>query len=249
MKTLKCLAMAAFAIVAFVFASCGESKSEDAFEVTVDNTVIGGKLSEYFSLVDKTYKYKKGIIDKVTVELTCIEPLSDDMKAYIGVEVLDEEGNVISAGKPNEWSFHDYEKLRQASSGQTVTIEIENHENVGNEKPASIRLSSVLEEDNDEAEQQTDEDEEEEDGNNGSSVDESTDIEELIADLDKCASEWEGLYKRYRNGDITVLEKFNSFADRVQTLSKKLETMEGSLSDEQKKKVEKILWRMNDIQR
>ena len=131
MKTIK-IVMVAFWALAIV--SCGGKKGGDSFEVSVDNTTIGGKLSSYFTLVDKTYKYKKGIVDEVNVELQCIEPLPENLKAYIAVEVLDEDGNVISARKADAWSFSDYDVLRQTSSGQTVTIKIENHENVGEEK-------------------------------------------------------------------------------------------------------------------
>ena len=94
MKVLKYFLMV---VLTVCLASCGgknSSGSKESFDVTVDNTTIGGKLSKYFSLADKTYKYNKGIIDKVTVELTCIEPLPENLKAYIGVEVLDEDGNV-----------------------------------------------------------------------------------------------------------------------------------------------------------
>ena len=64
MKALKCFMMV---VLAVCLASCGGKKSSDSetsFDVTVDNTTIGGKLSQYFSLEDKTYKYEKGIIDK-----------------------------------------------------------------------------------------------------------------------------------------------------------------------------------------
>ena len=144
MKTIKIVMVA---LMALIIASCGGKKGGDSFEVSVDNTTIGGKLSSYFTLVDKTYKYKKGIVDEVNVELQCIEPLPENLKAYIAVEVLDEDGNVISARKADAWSFSDYDVLRQTSSGQTVTIKIENHENVGEEIPAKIRLSSIVEED------------------------------------------------------------------------------------------------------
>jgi hypothetical protein len=160
MKTIKIVMVA---LMALIIASCGGKKGGDSFEVSVDNTTIGGKLSSYFTLVDKTYKYKKGIIDEVNVELQCIEPLPENLKAYIAVEVLDEDGNVISASKADAWSFSDYDVLRQASSGQTVTIKIENHENVGEEIPAKIRLSSIVEED---------------DESKGGSKDEISEIEE-----------------------------------------------------------------------
>ena len=147
MKTIKLFVLA---FMAFSIVSCGGKKGDDTtYEVTVDNTTISGKLSSYFSLVDKTYKYEKGIIDKVNVELKCITPLPKDLKAFIGVEVLDENGTIISVGKPDAWSFDDYDVLRQASPDQIVTITIENHENVREETPAKIRLSSLVEEDND----------------------------------------------------------------------------------------------------
>ncbi len=157
------------AFMALSLFSCGEKKSGDSIEVSVDNTTIGGKLSSYFTLVDKTYKYKKGIVDEVNVELKCIEPLPENLKAYIAVEVLDEDGNVISARKADAWSFSDYDVLRQASSGQTVTIKIENHENVGDETPAKIRLSSIIEED---------------DESKSESKDESSEVEEVKPSLE-----------------------------------------------------------------
>ena len=166
MKTIKIVMVA---LMALIIASCGGKKGGDSFEVSVDNTTIGGKLSSYFTLVDKTYKYKKGIVDEVNVELQCIEPLPENLKAYIAVEVLDEDGNVISAGKADAWSFSDYDVLRQASSGQTVTIKIENHENVGEEIPAKIRLSSIVEED---------------DESKGESKDEISEIEKVKPSLE-----------------------------------------------------------------
>ena len=166
MKTIKIVMVA---LMALIIASCGGKKGGDSFEVSVENTTISGKLSSYFTLVDKTYKYKKGIVDEVNVELQCIEPLPENLKAYIAVEVLDEDGNVISAGKADAWSFSDYDVLRQASSGQTVTIKIENHENVGEEIPAKIRLSSIVEED---------------DESKGESKDEISKIEEVKPSLE-----------------------------------------------------------------
>ena len=166
MKTIKIVMVA---LMALIIASCGGKKGGDSFEVSVDNTTIGGKLSSYFTLIDKTYKYKKGIVDEVNVELQCIEPLPENLKAYIAVEVLDEDGNVISTGKADAWSFSDYDVLRQASSGQTITIKIENHENVGEEIPAKIRLSSIVEED---------------DESKGESKDEISEIKEVKPSLE-----------------------------------------------------------------
>lgn len=128
--------------------SCGSKNKDGIYDVTVDNTVIGGKLSQYFTLVDKTYKYKVdyGLIDEISVELKCIAPLPENLKAYIGIEVLDEDGVTISVDAPDENSCDATDVLRQATPGQTVSINIKNFESVEKQIPAKIRLSSLVEE-------------------------------------------------------------------------------------------------------
>lgn len=259
MKTFKYFAMAAFAVVALVFASCGGSKSDDTFEVTVDNTTIGGKLSQYFSLADKTYKYNKGIIDKVTVELTCIEPLPENLKAYIGVEVLDEDGTVISAGKPDAWSFNDYEVLRQASPGQTVTIEIKNHQNVGDEKPAKIRLSSIVEEDGDSTSSSYSSDSDDDDSSlddDGSSDDDSDtassssgsqDWDALLNSYEQYVNKYVSLAKKASKGDISALTEYAEFLEKAQDLSEKMSDAKGEMSTSQWARYMKITNKMASI--
>lgn len=143
MKKFSFIATLVVAVVAFVLTSCGGKK--DVYEVTVDNTTIGGKLSEYFSLVDKTYKYKVDILDKVAVELKCIKPLPENVDAFIGIDILDEDGTVILAVNPTLMASNNSDVLRQATPGQIVSIQLEHTQDFGDEKPAKIRLSSVLE--------------------------------------------------------------------------------------------------------
>ena len=139
MKVLKFLS---FAVLAMCFAACG---GDGVYEVTVDNTTIGGELSKYFSLVDKTYKYncKEDYYDDVTVELKCIKPLPENLTAYIGVIVLDEDGIVISTSS-NGGNYDD--TLRQASPGDIVTVTIYNNESKELSNLAKIRLSSTVKE-------------------------------------------------------------------------------------------------------
>ena len=138
MKVLKFLS---FAVLAMCFAACG---GDGVYEVTVDNTTIGGELSKYFSLVDKTYKYnREGFEDEVTVELKCIKPLPENLTAYIGVIVLDEDGIVISTSS-NGGNYDD--TLRQASPGDIVTVTITNNDSKELSDPAKIRLSSTVKE-------------------------------------------------------------------------------------------------------
>lgn len=238
--------------------SCGSknrSGSKESFDVTVDNTTIGGKLSQYFSLEDKTYKYNKGIIDKVTVELTCIEPLPENLKAYIGVEVLDEDGTVISAGKPDAWSFNDYEVLRQASPGQTVTIEIENHQNVGEEKPAKIRLSSIVEE---EEEPSGSSSSSESSDDSSVSSDDSSDEDESISSSSSGSQDWDALLNSYEQyvdkyisymkkaakGDMSALAEYPALMEKAQEFSEKMENAQGDMSASQWARYMKITNKM-----
>ena len=253
MNTFK-LFMVAFWALAIV--SCGGKKGGDSFEVSVDNTTIGGKLSSYFTLVDKTYKYKKGIVDEVNVELQCIEPLPENLKAYIAVEVLDEDGNVISAGKADAWSFSDYDVLRQASSGQTVTIKIENHENVGEEIPAKIRLSSIVEEDD------------KINGSNSLTSEESSSDDDVASILDESdddiistssgSEDWDNLLQSYEQyvdkyisylkkaskGDMSALSEYPALMEKAQKFSDKMKNAESSMSASQWAKYNEITQKM-----
>lgn len=139
MKTLKFLVLS---FMALAIVSCGEKSK--SYEVTVDNTTIGGELSDYFSLVDKTYMYDTSDMfdDYVTVELKCEKPLPES-NVEIAVVVLDNKGIVLSAEAPGYGTFHDNELLPKAKAGEIVTIQIENSK-IKNGKPAKIRLASKV---------------------------------------------------------------------------------------------------------
>jgi hypothetical protein len=253
MKTFK-LIMVAFWALAIV--SCGGKKGGDSFEVSVDNTTIGGKLSSYFTLVDKTYKYKKGIVDEVNVELQCIEPLPENLKAYIAVEVLDEDGNVISARKADAWSFSDYDVLRQASSGQTVTIKIENHENVGEEIPAKIRLSSIVEEDDEiNGSNSLTSDENSSDDDVASILDESDDDiistssgsedwDDLLQSYEQYVDKYISYLKKASKGDMTALSEYPALMQKAQEFSDKMKNAQSNMSASQWAKYNKITMKM-----
>lgn len=238
--------------------SCGGKKSGSSYEVSVDNTTIGGKLSSYFTLVDKTYKYEKGIIDKINVELTCITPLPEDLKAYIGVEVLDENGTVISVGKPDAWSFNDFDVLRQASPDQVVTITIENHENVGDETPSKIRLSSIVEKDDENrggSSSSLSSDDSSSDDDFASISDESDDDDEITS---SGSEDWDDLLESYEEyvdkyisylkkaskGDMTALSEYPALMQKAQNFSDKMKNAESSMSASQWARYNKITMKM-----
>ena len=259
MKTLKCFMMV---VLTVCLASCGGKKSSDSetsFDVTVDNTTIGGKLSQYFSLEDKTYKYEKGIIDKVTVELKCIEPLPENLKAYIGVEVLDENGTVICAGKADAWSFDDFDVLRQATPGQVVTITIDNHEKLGDNTPAKIRLSSIVEEDTEPSESSSSSESSDDSSvSSDDSSDDSSDAGKSISSSSTSSADWDSmldsyeqyvnkyiaLVKKASNGDMTAMAEYAGLMQKAQELSDKMNGAQGEMSASQWARYMKITTKM-----
>ena len=272
MKTFKNLAVV---VMTIILASCGGTKNNDTFDVTVDNTTIGGKLSSYFSLVNKTYKYyTDGFIDKVNVELKCIAPLPENLKAYIAVEVLDEQGSIISARKPDAWSFNDFEILRQASAGQIVTLKIENYDQVKDETPAKIRLSSIVEEDEEEDNSSRslrkndssstddtdvsiddvkslntllDSDNEEEDDNiddNKISSSSNEDWDELLDSYEQYVDKYISYLKKASKGDLSAISEYPSLMKKAQEFDNKIRNVESEMSVSQLTRYNKISMKM-----
>lgn len=255
MKVLKYFLMV---VLTVCLASCGSKNSSRSFDVTVDNTTIGGKLSQYFSLEDKTYKYQIGIVDHVTVELKCIEPLPENLKAYIGVEVLDEDGTVISAGKADGWSFNDFDVLRQATPGQIVTIKIENHEDVGENTPAKIRLSSIVEKVEEDKAHSGSSDSSESSDDSSVSSDDSSDDNESISSSSTSSADWDSmldsyeqyvnkyiaLLKKASNGDMTAMAEYAGLMQKAQELSDKMNGAQGDMSASQWARYMKITTKM-----
>lgn len=272
MKTFKNLAVV---VMTIILASCGGTKKNDTFDVAVDNTVISGKLSSYFSLVDKTYKYyTDGLIDKVNVELKCIAPLPENLKAYIAVEVLDEQGSIISAKKPDAWSFNDFEILRQASAGQIVTLKIENYDQVKDETPAKIRLSSIVEEDEEEDNSSRslrrndssstddtdvsiddvkslntllDSDNEEEDDNtddNKISSSSNEDWDELLDSYEQYVDKYISYLKKASKGDLSAISEYPSLMEKAQEFDNKIKNVENDMSVSQWARYNKISMKM-----
>ena len=239
-------------VLTVCLASCGSKKSSDSktsIDVTVDNTTIGGKLSQYFSLEDKTYKYQKveegpWEHDNVTVELKCIQPLPENLKAYIGVEVLDENGTVISAGKADYNSFNDYEVLRQATPGQVVTVKIINRESLGENTPAKIRLSSIVEEEIEYKVHSGSSDSSESSDDSSVSSDNSSDDNESISSSSTSSKDWDSMLDSYEEyvdkyivlakkaakGDMTAMAEYAGLMQKAQELSDKMDGAQGDMS-------------------
>lgn len=248
-------------IVVAGVSSCGGKKNndKDVYEVTVDNSQIGGELSKYFTLEEKTYKYKKGIIDEVTVELKCIEPLPKDMEAYIGIDVLDEDGSVIVTNAPDVWTFNDYDLLRSATSGQIVTIKIENHEHFAEgETPAKIRLSSVVKQDESasghiasvgdievsSSDEVSSDDSDGDDVYATSSSSGTEDWDALLNSYEQYVDKYISLAKKAAKGDMSALTEYGSLMEKAQEFSNKMQNAQGQMSASQWSRYMKITQKM-----
>lgn len=165
MKQLKFFVMASFAVV---LASCGGKKSSDSegIVLTPETTHIKGDLGDYFEVVDKEYTVSDQWGDLVSVEvkrtgvayafdLKGIEPYGTFGQgvtghAGFGIEILDENGNVIdkssasASGLSGMYSSDDMKDALKLKEGETCTVRWSF--DFGSEnKPVKFRLTSSYE--------------------------------------------------------------------------------------------------------
>ncbi len=222
MKTLKYFAVAAIAII---FASCGSK--EEKFEVTVYDTNVGGALSEYFSLEDKTYIYEDinyPYSGKIIVELKCIKPLPENLAAHFCLDIFDKDGVLICSD--NDVDYDNHQELNQASPGQVVSVTVLGGRREG--IPAKIRLSSIVEEVNeDETYSSNDTDEIEESNDN-----EPTYTEEELAEM---IDEYEALVNKFienQKAGMDIITNSNSY-EKAEKIYEKIRNSGNELSSEQ----------------
>lgn len=248
----------ALVTLAVCFAACGGGES--TYDITVDNATIGGKLSQYFTLVDKTYKYnQEEYHGNVIVELKCIQPLPEDLSAYIGVDVLDEDGTVISSQKAESWSFADYEVLRQASPDEIVTIKIKNRNKIENSNPAKIRLTSIVNEVKESSYSSSSSSKNigrivsvAEDSDNTteakevaeSSSSSSEDFDAVLDSYEKYVDKYISFMKKASNGDLTAMAEYPSLLQQAEEFGDKLERAKGDLTASQMARFNKIQAKM-----
>lgn len=227
--------------------SCGGGKSDG--KVSVDDTHISGALGEYFELVDNPYKYEKGIIDHVSVDLKCIKPLEETKKAYIGVTVLDNEGTTIAAGQADAWSFNDYEILRSAQPGDIVSVKIENHNGVAiDDKPAKIRLLSSVESESFSSYGSSSSFDSSDDTEDGETVVvnevSGENWDDVLDSFEEYVSSYSRLLKKAQQGDMSAMSEYAQYYEEANELSQKLENAKGSMTSSQLTRYTKIVQKM-----
>lgn len=161
MKKLLSVVLTCFCVL---FAACGgkqEQKDEDnKVKVKPATTAVSGALSKCFEVVDKEYKLKSdGLFWELRVEFkrtdadTPYQP--DDIDSYperdeatasmlagFGIEILDEDGDVIGSSSASAAYYSDSEtaQVLRLNPGETASIEFTITELDG--KPVSFRITS-----------------------------------------------------------------------------------------------------------
>ena len=166
MKNFKFLLIACFA---FLLASCGGKKgnSDEAIKLTPETTHIKGELGDYFEVVDKEYTVTTNDLgDLVSIEvkrtdvdyafdIKGVEPYGYSGRgvnghAGFGIEILDENGNVIeksaatTGGIGGMYSSDDMKEALKLRADETGTVRWLFHFDT-NKKPAKFRLTSAYE--------------------------------------------------------------------------------------------------------
>ena len=167
MKNLKFFAIA---IMAICLVSCGNKKNPEETEQIVlspETTKIKGDLGDYFEVVEKEYIVTDDWGDMVSIEvkrtdtayafdLKGVEPYGTygqgvTAHAGFGIEILDENGNVIektsatASGLSGMYSSDDMKEALKLKAGETGTVRWTFHFD-GERKPAKFRLTSAYEE-------------------------------------------------------------------------------------------------------
>ena len=270
MKTIKNFTIV---VMAISLASCGGKKNSDEKIVLIPETThIKGDLGDYFNVVDKEYTVTDDWGDMVTIEvertdmdysfdLKGVEPYGTSGKgvtghAGFGVEILDEDGNVIAktaataSGLSGMYSSDDMKEALKLKAGETGTVRWSFHFD-SDKKPAKFRLTSSYEEvdssnwDSDSSSSDDDDSSSSDDDDSYSnSSSGSQDWDELLESYEEYVDKYIAYLKKASKGDMTALSESATLMQKAQEFSDKMENAEGSMSASQWARYNKITMKM-----
>ena len=277
MKTIKYFAIA---IMAVCLAACGGKKgSEEKEEIvlTPETTHIKGDLGDYFEVVDKEYTITDDWGDMVSIEvkrtdadfsfdLKGVEPYGTYGKgvtgnAGFGIEILDENGNVIEkvaateSGLGGMYSSDDMKEALKLKAGETGTVRWSFNFD-SDKKPAKFRLTSAYEEvdssdwdsdssssDDDES-SSSDDDDDEADSYSSSSSSGSQNWDALLNSYEQYVDKYISYMKKAAKGDMSALSEYPALMEKAQEFSEKMENAQGDMSASQWARYMKITNKM-----
>lgn len=273
MKTFKYFAMAAFAII---LASCGGKKdnSDKTIVLTPETTHIKGDLGDCFEVVDKEYTVTDDWGDMVSIEVKRtdadfsfdtkgVEPYGTYGKgvtgnAGFGIEILDENGNVIektaatASGLSGMYSSDDMKEALKLRAGETCTVRW-SFQFDNDKKPVKFRLTSAYKEvdssnwdsdSNDSDGNEISSDEDNSDSNFSSSSSGSEDWDDLLNSYEQYVDKCIPYMKKAAKGDINALSEYPALMEKAQEFGEKMENAQGEMSPSQWARYMKITNKM-----
>lgn len=275
MKTFKYFAIA---IMAVCLAACGGKKgSEEKEEIvlTPETAQIKGDLGDYFEVVDKEYPITDDWGDMVSIEvkrtdvdysfdLKGVEPYGTYGKgvtgnAGFGIEILDENGNVIekvaatASGLGGMYSSDDMKEALKLKAGETGTVRW-SFDFDSDKKPAKFRLTSAYEEvdssdwdsdssssDDDESSSSDDDDDDDTDSYSSSG---SQDWDALLNSYEQYVDKYISYMKKAAKGDMSALSEYPALMEKAQEFSDKLSGAQGQMTSAQWSRYMKITNKM-----
>lgn len=274
----------AFIASAFIITSCSEKKEEKAV-LTPETTHIKGDLADYFEVVDKEYTVTDDWGDMVSIEvkrtdvdyafdLKGVEPYGTygqgvAAHAGFGIEVLDEDGNVIektaatASGLGGMYSSDDMKEALKLKAGETGTVRWSFNFD-SDEKPAKFRLTSAYETvdssswDSDSTTSDDDDESFLDDDDDESSLDDDDDSDSHSSSSSKDSKDWDALLKSYEQyvdkyityvkkaskGDMSALKEYPSLMEKAEEFGNKIQNAQDDMSASQWAKYMKITQKM-----
>lgn len=267
----------AIAIMAVCLAACGgkkDSEEKEEIVLTPETTQIKGDLGDYFEVVEKEYTVTNDFGDMVSIEvkrtdadfsfdLKGVEPYGTYGKgvtgnAGFGIEILDENGNVIekvaatASGLGGMYSSDDMKEALKLKAGETGTVRWSFHFD-GDKKPAKFRLTSAYEEvdssdwDSDSSSSDDDSsssDDDDDTDSYSSSSSGSEDWDALLNSYEQYVDKYISYMKKAAKGDMSALSEYPALMEKAQDFSNKMSGAQGDMSAAQWARYMKITTKM-----
>lgn len=277
---MKYLSYCAIAIMAVCLAACGgkkNSESTDEEEVkkepivlNPETTKIKGDLGDYFEVVEKEYT-TDGIVSvevkrtdvAFSFNLDGVEPYgysgqSVKGNAGFGIEVLDENGNVIekaaatTGGLGGMYSHDDMKEALKLKAGETATVRWSLSLR-SDQKPVKFRLTSAYEaKDNSSSSSSSsssysDDDDDDNDSysSSSSSSSGSQDWDALLNSYEQYVNKYISYMKKASNGDMSAMADAPALMSKAQDVASKMEGAKGEMSASQWARYTRILAKLN----
>lgn len=247
--------------IASLFASCGggtsnEKKENEEIVVTPISTELNGDLKGVYEVVDKDIIIKPDNWNyMITVELkrtdselpfdpdnsTPFGYMDDLTKVGFGLDLLDENGNILYSYKPTAgglqgpYSSEDVKSLMELGKNENATIRWSiGAGTIEDGVPAKIRITSAVK-------GGTGTSEEAEEVSSSSS---SNDWDKVLDEYENYCTKLAGLSKKAMNGDFSAMSDYASMLESAEALQSKLEDAESEMTAAQAARLNKIIQKM-----